>query len=104
MQLYKCMYEVETDLNKRKNKRPAARTSRRRRAVWFALACSWCGVRRVSLVSLSKGGAVCEGLGYLAGALQLVDIINKGAAGVYWENQLGGFVGPAPAVAVAAAR
>jgi len=48
--------------------------------------------------------AVCERFGYLTGALQLVDIIDKRAAGVYWENQLGGFVGPAPAVAIAAAR
>ena len=79
-----------------------ARALYMRELILFARRCA--GRLGLSWCSLSKGGAVCEGLGYLAGALQLVNIINKGAAGVYWENQLGGFVGPAPAVAVAAAR
>jgi len=48
--------------------------------------------------------AVCERFGYLAVALQLVDIVNKRAAGIDRENQLGRFIGPAPTVAIPAAR
>ena len=47
---------------------------------------------------------VCERFGYLTGALQLVDIVNKRAAGIDRENQLGRFIGPAPTVAIPAAR
>jgi len=48
--------------------------------------------------------AVCERFGYLAVALQLVDIVNKGTTGIDRENQLGRFIGPAPTVAIPAAR
>jgi hypothetical protein len=50
-----------------------------------------------------KRGSQCKRFGYFTGSLQLVNVINKSAAGIHWENQLGGFVGLSPRVAVPAA-